>query len=277
MAVTKTFELIDFLTADNNYSITATDLQNTTQVVTSTIDSLQYFLHKYPTRRYTVIRGSGTPTTTEARSDFSEDFTLWVKNRQHNIDKLYQAMFDYDYSPIENVDRYETETTNKDIATTYGRKDTESGTTGVSRSESVDESTTNDTALSGTDATTKSGNIVTENDRAGFNTPNSYSKAEKTTETYNNLRDSTSYGKEENGSGSLERDTSGTETTTHGKVNTLSGTDSTEDDTVRTLRVHGNIGVTSNVDLLTQEFDYRLRSLAETLLDEFINDYTYYS
>ena len=70
---------------------------------------------------------------------------------------------------------------------------------------------------------------------------------------------------------------SGTDSTQYGHVNTQSGTDSTDHDSERTLHVHGNIGVTSNVQLLTEEETYRLQSLAELLIDNFINDYTYYS
>lgn len=277
MAVRTTFEIIDFLNNTGDLSITATDLDNNTQVVISSADALQYVTHKYPTRRYSVIRGSAGATTSDANNDFVLDFRLWVKNRQHNIDKQYQALFDYNYSPIENVDRYESETINRDLDTTYGKKDTESGTTGVSRSETTDTDTTNGVTESGSDSVTKSGNIQTENSRSGMNTPNDYTKRDKSVETYNTVKDKTDYGKEVSETGTVDTSVTGNETTTHGKVLTESGTDTTNDDTLRTLRVHGNIGVTRSDELVGFEIETRKLCLAEMLLDNFINDYTFYS
>ena len=127
MAVRANFELFDIVDANSDFSISATDLSGNTQNITSSANTVQYMLHKYGTRYYPVLRGGVAPTISDAKTDFNNDFRLWVLNRQHNIDKLYQSMFDYDYSPIENVDRYESETINKDIDTTYGKAVTEGG------------------------------------------------------------------------------------------------------------------------------------------------------
>ena len=277
MAITTTFEIIDFINNTNDYSITAVDIDGNNQIVISSADALQYIKHKYSLRKYSVIRGLISATSTDANTDFGLDYRLWIKNRQHNINKQYQALFDYDYSPIENVDRYETETINKDIDTTYGRKNTESGNTVISGSETTDNDTTNTLITSGTDSTTKSGNVVSELEKAGMDTPNNYTNYEKTTETYNSLRDSTSYGKTETTTGTNDTDVSRSETTQHGKTDTLSGTDVTNDDTARTLRVHGNIGVTRSDELVGYEIETRKLCLAEMLIDNFINDYTFYS
>lgn len=274
---TKNFELYEFLNTSKNFIITATDLTGSSQTIITSDNAVKYMLHKYGTRKYHVIRGLGDIESTDAFNDFNEDYRLWVTNRQHNIDKLYQSMFDYDYSPIENVDRYESETTNKDIETTYGKRTTESGTTSNALTESVEETHENNVIDGGTDTTIKNGQIVNDTQRAGFNSPNSYTPAEKNTETYTQLSDQTNYGKTNRDAGEVETSKTATDTTTHGKILSDSGTDSTDDDTIRTLRVHGNIGVTSNVDLLQQEENYRLQSLAEILIDEFINDYTFYA
>lgn len=256
MAVRTNFELFDFLTNNNDFSISATDITNVLQTVTSSSNAVQYMLHKYGTRQYSILRGSSA-TVNDAFSDFSLDFRLWIMNRQHNIDRMYQALFDYDYSPIENVDRYENESVNKDIDTTYGRKNTESGRTSVSNQENLTDS----------DVNTRSGNTVNETDRAGFNEPNTYNNDTKNTETYNSVKDSRAQTKQ----------TTDTGYTDHGKVDTLSGTDIVNDDTLRTLRVHGNIGVTTNTELLESELELRKKSLAEMLIDNFIKDYTFYA
>ena len=305
MAVRTNYELLDILDPTKDYSISATDLDNNTVSVISSANTLQYLSHKYPTRQYSTLRGGDPATAAEAATDFNNDFKLWLANRQHNIDKLYQSMFDYDYSPIENVDRFENEVIDATDATTfghkntaggsdsvtYGKKNTESGTTGYSRSETVDTDSTTTVTDDGEDTTTYAGTETDTTQRAGFNSPNSYTPDTQTTHGRSGRNDTTEYGKEETTVIDGTDETSITDTTTHGKVDTLSGTDSTtygrtdtesgtnstDHDSERTLRVHGNIGVTSNVELLRQEEEYRLQSLAELLIDNFINDYTFYS
>lgn len=256
MAIRTNYELIDFITNNNDFSITAQNMSGSTQTVISSVNAVQYMLHKYGTRQYSVLRGTQA-TESEAFNDFSLDFRLWVMNRQHNIDKMYQALFDYDYSPIENVDRYETESINKDIDTTYGKKDTESGRTTVSNQENISDS----------DVNTKSGSTVNETERAGFNEPNTYNSDTKNTETFNSVKDSRAQTKQTTDSGYTD----------HGKVLTASGSDVVNDDTLRSLRVHGNIGVTTNTELIGSEIELRKISLAEMLIDNFIKDYTFYA
>ena len=345
MAVRTNYELIDILDAEKDYSITATDLEDTTQTVITSANAMQYMSRKYATRFYSVLRGGSPATVTDATNDFASDFRLWLTNRQHNIDKLYQSMFDYDYSPIENVDRHESETIDATDATTYGRKDTESGSDSVTYGKKDTESGTDSVTYgkkdtqsgtdsttygkkdtqsgtdsvtygkkdteSGTDTLTKGGSEVHEIDKAGFNSPSTYSNDTKDTLSFTNRTEGTQYGhvNTESGTDSTQyghtntqsgtdstqyghtntqsgtdstqyghtNTQSGTDSTQYGHVNTQSGTDSTDHDSERTLHVHGNIGVTSNVQLLTEEETYRLQSLAELLIDNFINDYTYYS
>lgn len=317
MAVRTNYELIDILDAGKDYSITATDLEDTTQTVITSANAMQYMSRKYATRFYSVLRGGTPATATDATNDFASDFRLWLTNRQHNIDKLYQSMFDYDYSPIENVDRHESETIDATDATTYGKKDTQSGTDSVTYGKKDTESGTDSTTYgkkdtqsgtdsvtygkkdteSGTDTLTKGGSEVHEIDKAGFNSPSTYSNDTKDTLSFTNRTEGTKYGhvNTESGTDSTQyghtntqsgtdstqyghtNTQSGTDSTQYGHTNTQSGTDSTDHDSERTLHVHGNIGVTSNVQLLTEEENYRLQSLAELLIDNFIYDYTYYS
>ena len=361
MAIKTTFELFDIVTNTADLHINATDIDGNTQTIISAPDSRRYITRKYGTRYYSVLTGSYPATSQDATLNFIEDFTLWIKNRQHNIDRQYQALFDYDYSPIENVDRHETETINRDLETKYGRTDTKSGTdttqygridtlsgedettygrtdtlsgedeTTYGRTDTLsgeDETTygkvetnggTDTVTLSGTDTNTKNGTHETVTEKAGFNAPNSYTNAEKVTETFTDYEEETDYGKvettvnghtvTESGSDTIEygktntqsgsdtvsygkvntqggSDTidygktntaSGSDSFTHGEKNTQGGTDTTDDDTSRTLWVHGNIGVTRSDELVAFEIETRKLCLAEILLDNFINDYTYYS
>ena len=337
-----------------NYQITATDLEGATQTVISNENARMYLKRRYAGRTFL------TYDDEDAKATLAAAFSLFKANRQHNIDKLYQAVFDYDYSPIENVDRYETEETTRDDDLKHGHVVTDGGTDTLSHGEVITDGgtdrivhghtvtdggtetyqhghTVTDSGsdrlshgethtLSGTDVnggttgsktTTRPTETVT-NTKAGFNSPNSYTPESKSVKDYSGnetvtdtQKYSTQYGKTDTASGTDQTtygkvvtnggtDTTGfgktvteggTDQTQHGKTETHSGSDQTtygktethsgkdeRDETIeRELRVHGNIGVTSNVDLITQEIDLRLKSIAEMLLDDFVNQYTYYA
>ena len=292
MAVRTNFELFDFLTGSltgYDLSITATDKEGVTQTVSSNDNTKRYFLHKYGTRIYPVLTGMNSATPDMARANFVEDFRAWVSNRQHNIDLQYQALNDYEYSPIENVFRHEVETIDATDETTYGRKDTESGTDSVTYGKKDTESGTDSITYgkkdteSGTDTLTKGGSEVHEIEKAGFNSPQSYTNDTKDTLTFTNRTEGTQYGhvNTESGTDSTQyghvNTQSGTDSTQYGHVNTQSGTDSTDKDSTRTLDVNANVGVSTAQSLIDEELKLRLISLADMLLDNFIDDYTYYS
>lgn len=341
MAVKTTYELFNIVGTTKDYKIQATDKDGVLQTVISSDNAKRYILRKYGTRKYTLLTGSIPATAEDAEEELNDDFRMWLLNRQHNIDLQYQALFDYDYSPIENYDRYEVEESTTDDDTTYGRTNTASGTDRTTYGKTDTESGTDTTTygktdtLSGadtvnfgkvvteggdqsedrtitrdvTDTTTKSGTITKEIQRAGFNSPNAYTPAEKETESYTQYQEQkvtdedttdnvditfgktvtdsgdeeTEYGKVETLSGS---DTvgyghtvtqSGTDQLQHGKVDTLSGKDQKDIHQERELHAHGNIGVTTSTYMISELIEMRKISLAEMLLDGFVNDYTYYS
>lgn len=248
MAANTKFELYDIISAseDKSYQLQATDLEGNVRQIISSADAKTYLINKFGTRCYNVLLGS-VANISDAVNSLHETFRIYVATRQHNIDKQYQALFDYDYSPIENVDRYETETTQDSKETNFGKTTTESGTDTNSKT--------------GTDAVAGSGTDTTTIGKSGFNNPSSYTPDERTqfqkgsTETTtHNTTDATQYGHK----------------TTDGGKDSESGSGS------RTLRVHGNIGVTRSDELLRFELDTRKISLAEFILDDFIDRYTYY-
>ena len=265
MAVKMVFDLYDllsnFLDTNDDFKITATDLDGNTQVVTSSLNTRKYILSKYATRRFPVIKGDTIPTS-EGALELASDFRMWVINRQRNIDIMYQALYDYDYSPIENTDRYESEITNTDDTTTYGKKNTESGSDTTMYGK-VD-------TLSGSDANVRTGKETTSNSKAGFNSTNTYTPTDKSETQYTNLTDTETYGKTDTLSGS--------DSVTYGRVDTESGSDVKDVDIERTLHIHGNIGVTTLTFMIDELLSSRQKeTLAEMLIDNFINDYTFYS
>lgn len=277
MAVRTNFELFDFITSGYDLSISATDKDGVTQTISSTDNTKRYFLHKYGTRIYPVLTGMNSATPEMAMVNFTEDFRCWVNNRQRNIDLQYQALYDYDYSPIDNYDRHEIETIDDDGTTTYGRRDAESGSDALQHGHAIANTGTTTNANTGTDTTTKSGNITNETEKAGFNSPYSYTNDTKNTETYNTVRDATAYGKTETQTDNTHETHSGTDTTTYGKTTTQSGSDSTTKDIERSLHAYGNIGVTTSTAMIDELIKSRMMSLADMLLDNFIDDYTYYA
>lgn len=316
MAVRTNFEVFDILDNSLDYSITATDKEGVTQNVITSANARQYMNHKYGTRSYSVLTGLNPATVADAKTNFHDDFHLWLVNRQHNIDRMYQALFDYDYSPIENVFRHEVETIDATDATTYGRKDTQSGTDSVTYGKKDTQSGTDSVTYgkkdtesgtdsvtygkkdteSGTDTLTKGGSEAHEIEKAGFNTPNAYTKDTKDTLTYTNRTEGTQYGhvNTESGTDSTQfghtntqsgtdstqyghtNTQSGTDSTIYGHVNTASGSDSIDRDSTRELDINANVGVSTAQSLIEEELTLRLKSLAEMLIDNFMDDYTFY-
>ena len=277
MAIRSNFDVIDIIDVTKDFSISATDINNQTQTVISSANAIQYITHKYGTRSYPVIRGADAPTVDDAKTDFNSDFRLWVTNRQHNIDKQYQALFDYDYSPIENVDRYENESINTDNDTTYGKTATESGTDTVSYGKTHAKTGADTDAKTGTERTGYTGIVENETEKAGFNTPNTYTPDTINHESYNGREDTITYNTTDTLTHNTTDTDGGSDRTTYGKTITDSGTDQNDVSTERELRVHGNIGVTENTTLIGHELELREIALAEMLLDNFINDYTFYA
>ncbi len=305
MAVKTIYDIFEIL-KDNitDFSINATDKNGTPVQVISAYNARKYMSKKYASRKYPVILGTSA-TITDARDDFEETFNMFMTNHRHGIDKQYQALFDYNYSPIENVDRYENEegnntrttdgekttTHNLSDTTTYGRTETNSGTDTTTYGRVVSESGTDTTRKTGVDTFGKSGAIVNETQKAGFNAPNAYTNDSRSQESYNAYDESTTYGSSDATTFGHTDTNSGSDTLNHGHAVTLGGNDTTrttgtvtDDDTTnetseneRSLHVHGNIGVTTNNQLIEAELEMRKISLAEMILDDFINTYTYYS
>lgn len=307
MAVKTIYEMFDILNANIqgiDYGITAENKNGVTVTVITSDDAKRYMMQKYATRKYPVIMGASA-TLPDAIRSFYEMYSLYLVNHEHGINKQYQALFDYDYSPIENVDRYENETntgtssgTNSNTRTlnttesvTYGKTETNSGTDSTTYGHTVSASGTDRVTDSGIDSLLKTGSINNETQKAGYNAPNSYTPDTKNIESYSNYTESNNYGKQEQTTHGRVDTESGTDSVLHGHTITDSGSDSKADtgtisdsgsesgstSNSRELRVHGNIGVTTASSMIAETVDLYALSLAEKILDDIINEYTYYS
>lgn len=257
MAVVTVYEIFDIINGD--YHISATDTDGNTQTLISSDNAKKYLIKRYSTRRYKVLRGAAA-SETEAGADLQEDFQRYINNRQHGIDRMYQAMYDQEYSPIENVFSEETERTTTDDDLTHG----------LSTATTGSDTTTYNTqdARTGTDALAHSGNDTLTHKRAGFNSTDSY-KADTEDKTAFNSTDTTTH--------NTQDAKTGTETLAHNVTVANSGKDQRDIDTQRSYSRHGNVGVTSAPELINQELGLYVKSLAEMILDNFIDDYTFYS
>lgn len=198
----------------------------------------------------TIIVRHGTWQTPVSRTEqyrFVHE-TFFLKHSA-NIKKMATAL-EVEYNPIENYNRMEDFT------------DVNSGTsknTGERRNEGGDSAVTTD---SGTDKTTtkQNGNTVSTTDVSAYNDAN-YAKDNRVTNI----------------------DTSQPETTTvYGKSNTTKTTlnNKTIDDLTRTDdftnkrtgRTHGNIGVTTTQQMLTQELELRKVNLYNTIADMYASE-----
>lgn len=268
MAVVTVYEIFDIINGD--YHISATDKDGATQTLISSDDAKKYLIKRYGTRRYKVLRGAAA-SETEAGADLLEDFQRYIDNRQHGIDRMYQAMYDQEYSPIENVFSEETERTQTDDDLTHGLS----------------------TATTGSDTTTyNTQDAKTGTEEQGYNSTMQYQGADtnthkvsgfNSTSLVNDNQDLFEKGSQDEHIGedtttyNTEVAKTGTETLAHNVTVANSGKDQRDIDTHRTYERHGNVGVTSSQELINQELALYIKSLAEMILDNFIDDYTFYS
>ena len=172
-----------------------------------------------------------------------------------------------EYSPIENTDRYSEHTRDNSggMTRTHGGTDartethggtdtrTEGGTTGTT------EGGTTGTTEGGTTSTADSGNDITTNEVSAYNSTGYQADRQET--LAHGLTETVTHGK-------TETVTHGkTETITHGKTDALAHGETVTENTVHGLTItdanngketytehtHGNIGVTTNQQLIEQE------------------------
>lgn len=153
---------------------------------------------------------------------------LWSNVQFLTWDRVYDAM-NLDYNPIENYDRQETETTTGTRA--HSGKDTTVRSGTVSETGSTTESTQGTASESGT----------TTNKIAGFDSTTLVDHDSSTGSNTRQASDSST------GSSTRSGTDSSTQELTHGEQIADSGS--------RTSRIHGNIGVTTNQQMLQSELD----------------------
>lgn len=173
----------------------------------------------------------------------------WKAQREAEWERIYNALT-IEYNPIENTDRYESTT---DITTHSGTDiDTQQGTLARTGTDTLARTGTDTNASVLNTTVTASGNVTQR--ESAFN---SYQNP-----TVDNINEETSENKTSGGdTNTLTRNL--TDTTNH---NTMDTTDMTNQRTLNLTdkfthenHTHGNIGVTTNVAMLTEELNFRNR------------------
>lgn len=182
------------------------------------------------------------------------NITSWFKRRYHDFGKMYDALR-AEYVPLENYNRTETRTQSDSMSGTDRQTNSATSNTATQSTNSNTNSATD--ANTGTDSTdsTDSGNSTSEQSVSAYNAE-TYSNRERTQETKSNSNNSTvtynttlTHNSTDSGTNSSNTDNtaSGTLTTDYGKRN----------DTREEVNVHGNIGVTTNQQMISAEIDMR--------------------
>lgn len=158
----------------------------------------------------------------------------WSARRLHVWEEL-QATTEYDYNPIDNYDRYETST------------DTETGT----GTDSVDTSSSGSTT--GTGTAQSSGDSTATSAATAYNSDSFKDTGKSTTTTGNESSSETSM-----------------------ETSDQSSSDRTYNNTVQrqhTAHLHGNIGVTTTMQMIREQRDVVLFNLYDVIASELINKF----
>lgn len=163
--------------------------------------------------------------------------TDWFKMHYVGFERMITALLK-EYNPIENTDRYEDETINRDLLRDIVGNNTASG---------------NDSLIT-TNTTDVDAESTTENKRSSFDS-DSYSEHDKTDVT----------------SGEVTKD-NGQSTTSYGRKDDSKSNQKDDEQTVRSLHAHGNIGVMTNQDMIRSELELRVYNIYDTIAMMFEND-----
>ena len=218
----------------------------------------------------------------------------WFSSRKHDFEMMWRALH-AEYNPIENTDRYEDFWENVDRTENGTENRTENETENRTENSSSTRNTTNDTMQeftaestasgtgSNTSTNTRTPNLTNEEVTSAFDS-DTYQPRNKRTDsgtenTEQNENSTSSDTMEQNGnrkSTQSGNETGAVENTVNaGRDNTVNAkTDNTlHNELKHGLHSHGNIGVTTNQRMITEELELRkfdiYKSIALVFEDEF--------
>lgn len=171
-----------------------------------------------------------------------KSISIWSSKWYRTFEKWINAL-NIDYNPLENYDRMEEWTDNRN----------KSDTSDIDTSQSRNVDTTHNDESSDT----QKDKTETENKVSAFDS-DSYQPHDKNETDYDSLRNSTSSG----------------DTSENSSLNGNTKSKGTEDEASKHIgRVHGNVGVTTSQQMLTSELQLAEWNLYEHITDIFLSEY----
>ena len=232
----------------------------------------------------------------ETGTAFYTDFVSWKVQFADNIQRMYDAM-SAKYSPIENYDRMEegiiTDAHHKGSKTSVARKEetTPAVTTTTTTTPNITTTTTNTPNVTTTTTNTPSAKLKNTEYTYGFDSNAEVPSSSTVSELVSgdnqtvvaNAGSDTSVTSNEGSTTSI--------TSNEGKNTVLAGaqdnytetrdiSDTVYDKDERSFngyRVHGNVGVTKNQDMIIAEMEVRKLNVAYIALDTFIREHCFYT
>lgn len=213
--------------------------------------------------RYTILDNAGMMFPYhQAMPYLTISIHNWFKQNKDNFTRILLAL-NKDYNPIENYDRREDRTLGRTENTTEEHSENQTGNHSEQKNDYMSGSVSgNITATSNS----TSGNEQT-NQRAADN-------SESWRNTDKNFGQATSNGTNTTiTGGSNSQNTTGTVTGSDTTGITGNRTGGTSENVVESLHVHGNIGVTTNQQMIQAELDLRTYNIYEDICNRFVDKF----
>lgn len=179
----------------------------------------------------------------------------WFSSRKHDFEMMWKALH-AEYNPIENTDRYEDSRRTIERDSSNVVEKTSSQTTEVNGETSGEGTTTGEN--------TRTPNLTTEETVSAFDSesyqPNSR-RSESGSESNNNTETTNT-----SANSSQTAEQNGTENET--------ATGKSKDAEKTTLHAHGNIGITTNQEMINEEIELRKFDIYKSIVLAFENEFT---
>lgn len=208
--------------------------------------------------------------------DLVDTLSNFLNERRDQIQRIYEDYF-IDFSPIENTSVFNKETTTysgneKTTTTNNGSKTNTRTETGQENNTNIKSgSLTDNLDISGTERDTNQHSVSADNsntllmDTQDVDTKQFDARRDNRTETYNNVTDSNTRTFE-------NRQTQDVESFNNYKSEQSKDFTNRKNDVE--LERHGNIGVTTNIELLNDDIKFRIQhNILNTVVDMFIAEY----
>lgn len=186
-----------------------------------------------------ILYQGGEFEVADANPFFIQDMIQRWSGIHYNTIKRWIDALAITYNPLENYDRMEHWTDERDLAGSSSSNGSSNSSSSVSQTGTLDETDTNHT------------------------------------ETKKSSFDSSSYSpyQDENTTSTREQDTTNSTTITDGTTVEDAVTTSSSDDSEHNGRVHGNIGVTTSQQMLTQELDMGYWNIYQRVTELFLREF----